>query len=125
MQRDASLPSIRDMYNWTRENHDYNVIKHHEGLRKNFAVNSKPTRKDHYLDQEIKLNSSPGPASNPSPIQTRATNNRSGSPAPSSSPREPPGRLTSTSSASEKTRITLPRPTTTASLVSGPKRGLS
>jgi len=29
MQRDASLPSIRDMYNWTRENHDYNVIKHH------------------------------------------------------------------------------------------------
>ena len=58
------LPSIRDMYNCTRENHDYNTIKAYEGPHKNFAINSKPTKKDHYLDQAIKLNSSPGPANN-------------------------------------------------------------
>ena len=44
------LPTIRDMYNCTRENHDYNVIRNYQAKHKNFAVNSKPTKKDHYLD---------------------------------------------------------------------------
>jgi hypothetical protein len=44
------LPSIRDMYNCTRENHDYNAIRAYEGGHKNFTVGGKPTKKDHYLD---------------------------------------------------------------------------
>jgi hypothetical protein len=51
------------MYNCTRENYDYNVIKKYEGGKKSFAVNSKPTKKSHYLDTAIKNNVSPGPAS--------------------------------------------------------------
>jgi len=60
---EKGLPTIKDMYNCTRENYDYNVIRTYEGLHKNFAINSKPTKKNHYLDESIKLNSSPGPAS--------------------------------------------------------------
>ena len=61
---EQTLPPISDMYNCTRENHDYNVIRKYEGDHKDFSVNSKPTKKDHYLDQDIRLNCSPGPASN-------------------------------------------------------------
>lgn len=39
------------------------MIKKYEGNRKNFAVNSKATKKDHYLDESIRLSCSPGPAS--------------------------------------------------------------
>ena len=60
------LPSIRDMYNCTRENHDYNVIKVYNAKDKNFAMGTKPTKKDHYLNQVTRLNCSPGPASTPS-----------------------------------------------------------
>jgi hypothetical protein len=44
------LPSIRDMYNCTRENHDYNAIRKYQGDHKSFAVGGKATKKDHYLD---------------------------------------------------------------------------
>lgn len=57
------LPSIRDMYRCTRENHDYNAIRSYQVTNKPFAVGAKPTKKDHYLDQDIRLNCSPGPAS--------------------------------------------------------------
>ena len=60
---EAMLPSIKDMYNCTRENHDYNAIRCYQGEKKNLAVNSKPTKKDHYLDWATRLNCSPGPAS--------------------------------------------------------------
>lgn len=60
---DHSLPTITDMYKATRENYDYNVIRAYEAKHKEFAINTKPTKKDHYLDYHIKLNSSPGPAS--------------------------------------------------------------
>jgi hypothetical protein len=45
-----TLPTIREMYDCTRENFDYNVIKAYQTTNKQFAINSKPTRKDHYLD---------------------------------------------------------------------------
>ena len=72
------LPSIKDMYNCTRENHDYNVFKCYQGAKKNFAVNSKPTKKDHYLDWSTRLNCSPGPASTFLFIQIQQTNYRHG-----------------------------------------------
>lgn len=68
------LPSIKDMYNCTRENHDYNVIRKYQGDKKNFAVNSKPTKKDHYLDWSTRLNCSPGPASISSLMKIQQTN---------------------------------------------------
>lgn len=72
------LPSIKDMYNCTRENHDYNTIRCYQGAHKNFANNSKPTKKDHYLDWSTRLNCSPGPASTTSFTQTLLTNSQSG-----------------------------------------------
>jgi hypothetical protein len=63
MEKNGSLPTIKDMYNCTRENYDYNAIKRYEGKRNSLGMNSKPTKKDHYLDESIKLNCSPGPAS--------------------------------------------------------------
>ena len=72
------LPSIKDMYNCTRENHDYNTIRCYQGSHKNFANNSKPTKKDHYLDWSTRLNCSPGPASIISFTQTQQTSSQSG-----------------------------------------------
>lgn len=56
------LPNIREIYRCTRENRDYNVIRKYEGGHKS-ALNVKPTKRNHYLDEEIRLNCSPGPAS--------------------------------------------------------------
>ena len=50
MEGNSSLPNIRDIYISTRQNRDYNVIKHYEGPHKNFAIGTKATKKDHYLD---------------------------------------------------------------------------
>lgn len=47
---DQTLPTIRDMYNATRENFDYNVIRAYEAKSKPLPINAKPTKKDHYLD---------------------------------------------------------------------------
>jgi hypothetical protein len=60
---ESELPTIKEMYNCTRENYDYNTIRAYEGLHKNLSINPKPTKKNHYLELAIKLNSSPGPAS--------------------------------------------------------------
>jgi hypothetical protein len=70
---DHSLPTITDMYNCTRENFDYNVIRVYEGKHKDFAINSKPTKKSHYLNDLIRLNCSPGPASTSHSTQTPPT----------------------------------------------------
>lgn len=70
---EAMLPSIKDMYNCTRENHDYNAVRCYQGEKKNLATNSKPTKKDHYLDWATRLNCSPGPASTSLTTQTPLT----------------------------------------------------
>lgn len=100
------LPSIRDMYNCTRENHDYNTIKAYEGPHKNFAINSKPTKKDHYLDQAIKLNSSPGPASNSLTMQITQTSKQLGSRKIRSKAKEQKSKHTSMKYAKDRRRIT-------------------
>ena len=110
---EQKLPSIRDMYNCTRENHDYNVIKHYESNNKNFAVNSKPTKKDTYLDQSIRNHCSPGPASTPPPTQTTPTNSPSGPANTPSSAKGPTKSPTSTKSAKGRRKIIAPLPTTT------------
>jgi len=80
---DQTLPTVRDMYNATRENFDYNVIRAYEGKHKLLGVNAKPTKKDHFLDLVVKLNSSPGPASNSYFTQAQPTSRFSGPKRPS------------------------------------------
>jgi hypothetical protein len=96
MHKSGSLPTIKDMYNCTRENYDYNVIRHYEGKHKSFAINTKATKKDHYLDQSIKLNCSPGPASISFFMQTTPIYRPSGSRSQLSSRDAPPRKHTST-----------------------------
>jgi len=60
----SELPPISDVYEWTRQNRDTNVIRKYEGGHKSFAQAQKPTKKDTYLDQSIRYACSPGPASN-------------------------------------------------------------
>ncbi len=114
------LPSIGDMYSCTRENHDYNAIRVYEGAHKNFAMNSKPTKKDHYLDRVIRLDCSPGPASTYCPTQTLPTNSSPGLGRTPSRANGQRNRPTSMKFATENSRTgVLPR-TTTQSPCPGP-----
>lgn len=91
---ERGLPTIRDMYNCTRENYDYNVIRTYESPHSNGPINCKPTKRSHYLDEAIRLNCSPGPASNSPSIQAKPTTSSSGAPKAPSSAREAKSRPT-------------------------------
>lgn len=58
-----SLPPILEMYNSTRENRDFNVIRKHEEFSKPAVSKKSITKKGHYLDDSVKESCSPGPAS--------------------------------------------------------------
>ena len=107
------LPSIKDMYNCTRENYDYNVIRKYEGDHKNLAVNSKPTKKDHYLDWSTRLNCSPGPASTTPYIKTLPTKFLPGPARTPSSAKELRKKHTSMRLPTDRKKITVLHPATT------------
>ena len=45
-----SLPPIKEMYNSTRENRDFNVIRKYQDFSKTQQMKKSPTKKNHYLD---------------------------------------------------------------------------
>ena len=71
--RNASLPDIHTMYDTIRQNKDYNVVRTYNAAQLRTGP-FKPTNKRHYLDQSLRAQCSPGPASTPSHIQIRLTN---------------------------------------------------
>lgn len=58
-----SLPPIIEMYNSTRDNRDYNVIRKYQGIVSHQSPKRSITKKDHYLDIALRMTTSPGPAS--------------------------------------------------------------
>jgi hypothetical protein len=58
------LPPIKEMYNCERDGHDYNVIKKYHATAKISDAKKAITKKGHYLDDSIRMSTSPGPASN-------------------------------------------------------------
>jgi hypothetical protein len=49
-QMENSLPPIKEMYNSTRENRDFNVIRKYQDFSKTQQMKKSPTKKNHYLD---------------------------------------------------------------------------
>lgn len=56
--------NLDEMYSSIRENRDFGVIRKYENSKSSTNLKAAPTKKGSYLDDEIKMNSSPGPASN-------------------------------------------------------------
>ena len=71
-KRSESLPDINTMYDTIRQNKDYNVVKVYHGPHTR-PTNTKPTKNITYLDQSLRLECSPGPASNLIDTQTQPT----------------------------------------------------
>ncbi len=55
--------NLDDMYSSIRENRDFGVIKKYESGRVASSTKVSPTKKGSYLDDEIRMSCSPGPAS--------------------------------------------------------------
>ena len=66
------------MYHSIQENKDFAVIRKYESTRLPPDTKQNPTKKGSYLDDTIKMNCSPGPASTTFVIQTRPTNSLTG-----------------------------------------------
>ena len=60
---DNMLPPIKEMYNSTRENRDFYVIRKYQDMAQSPSTKKSPTKKGHYLDDQVKASCSPGPAS--------------------------------------------------------------
>jgi hypothetical protein len=58
------LPSIQEMYSFTKKNHDMTVARNYEETTKRVPNKQIPTKRQHYLDDCIRYSCSPGPASN-------------------------------------------------------------
>jgi hypothetical protein len=57
------LPPIKEMYNCERNGHDYSVNKKYHASSKLAETKRSITKKGHYLDDSIRMSTSPGPAS--------------------------------------------------------------
>ena len=58
------LPSIQEMYSFTKKNQDFTVVRNYEETTKRGPGKQVPTKRKHYLDDCIRYSCSPGPASN-------------------------------------------------------------
>lgn len=58
-----SLPPIKEMYNSTRSNRDYSVVRVYQSLSQTQQLKKAITKKGHYLDDSVRTSCSPGPAS--------------------------------------------------------------
>ena len=122
---EQNLPSIQDMYSCTRQNHDYNVIRAYEGRHKHFGINTKPTKKDHYLDRVIRLDCSPGPASTYNFTQIQQTNSPHGPARTPSKANEQKNKPSSMIYTNKKRKEAVPLPITTPSPCLGPKKRIN
>lgn len=61
----STLPPIQEIYNFIQHNKDYSnpLKKYHAADKSTQPHKQAPTKKGHYLEDAVKMSTSPGPAS--------------------------------------------------------------